>query len=1162
MTTIGRLNYQIGMDTANFAKGSVLTRREMQLVRRELRASVTPTEEVGEKVDALAKAFEEGAIDLEQYGRSFTRLTAGLPEAKAAQEAHSAAVTEAARITKQFASPQDQYAERIGRLDELLADAHISQETYNAAAAEAAQVLPEVRAAADAEAKAIADASKLTAAAAGPAERYNAEVARAAQLLDSGKISQETYNHAVAEAGKKLPEVAEAERQLARDMQAGEAIKRRNETEAEGYGRQMRDLKRMLDVGALSERDYAREAKRIKNELPSVQREQRELNDAIQEGRNVTRSLMTAEERRGAEIRKLRGLLDRGMITQTTYNRGVAAARREQLAQIPVLGRVAGGFASVHPAVIGATVAIGGFVIGARAAIGVARALSAAVGEQLAEVDQLAKSSAKLGASVDDLFVFGEAARELSGFDFSKTETAIQRMTRRVAEAAVGTGEARAAIKELGHDAQQLNLAGPINALGMFADAFAAIDDEGTRLRLAFKLFDSEGVGLINTLSIGSDQLAEYRAKMEALGAIPTPFDAEAAKETNDAFKDVGLVLDGLARDLTSNIAPTLVAIAKEVTDALKPGSAIGEQIRIAFVLIPPAIGAAADATNYLIGGFEIAAAGAMQVATRIVQGMAVVDRAVATATFSDPNAALQAMDSASGMILNNAERIATDGAKRMTDAWLGTIQERAEKIGNDLHSAAAVDDQTINIEANLAGLEAAEALRKDADDLTASLLTQIDTFGLSQREVKVLALEQEAARVAAMAIDDATRDEAESLRLAADEARALADELTAMEAAAKLDAALEKTNASLREQIATAGMSADEVERWKLAQMGATETQLAHIAALQQFADVAQGTAEAQQGVEDLTSSLVEQIETFGMSREEAELWKLAQAGASDTSVETARALSAELKAMREHQKLMKEGEQLTKAMRTPLQEYRDELAHLQEMRDAGAISEETYARAVRKTTDELIRAKNVANEGIDGADTEFEITQRLEQHARFMAGLGDLGATEEPPEVPRSTRSGGLFDFSTPDFPGAPEKPEGFDDFRSGLEVPTTVSKPPDFSTPDFSPEKPKGFDDFRSGLEVPATVSKPPDFSTPDFPPEKPEGFDDFRSGLEVPATVSKPPEGPTIVNSSVVSPDPQAAQLIGQTNTLLAQLVALAQDAELEDLDELTLVRVSS
>jgi hypothetical protein len=79
---------------------------------------------------------------------------------------------------------------------------------------------------------------------------------------------------------------------------------------------------------------------------------------------------------------------------------------------------------------------------------------------------------------------------------------ALQRFTRRAAEAAQGTGEAKDALAQMSialRD-QSGNLRRSEDLLADVADAFARIEDPAERVRLAFKLFDSEGVALVNLL--------------------------------------------------------------------------------------------------------------------------------------------------------------------------------------------------------------------------------------------------------------------------------------------------------------------------------------------------------------------------------------------------------------------------------------------------------------------------------------------------------------------------------------------------------------------------------------------------------------------------------------------------------------------------------------
>ena len=99
---------------------------------------------------------------------------------------------------------------------------------------------------------------------------------------------------------------------------------------------------------------------------------------------------------------------------------------------------------------------------------------------------------------------------------------ALQRFTRRAAEAAQGTGEAKDALAQMGialRD-QSGNLRRSEDLLADVADAFARIEDPAERVRLAFKLFDSEGVALVNLLSDGSGALEEMRERARDLGIV------------------------------------------------------------------------------------------------------------------------------------------------------------------------------------------------------------------------------------------------------------------------------------------------------------------------------------------------------------------------------------------------------------------------------------------------------------------------------------------------------------------------------------------------------------------------------------------------------------------------------------------------------------------
>ena len=100
----------------------------------------------------------------------------------------------------------------------------------------------------------------------------------------------------------------------------------------------------------------------------------------------------------------------------------------------------------------------GGIATGVASAI-----LIASTKQSLGQIDNLAKTADKLGTTTQALEAMRHAG-ELTGVSTNTMDMALQRMTRRWSEAAVGTGEAQKAIQELGLDAKYLASLAPDEA--------------------------------------------------------------------------------------------------------------------------------------------------------------------------------------------------------------------------------------------------------------------------------------------------------------------------------------------------------------------------------------------------------------------------------------------------------------------------------------------------------------------------------------------------------------------------------------------------------------------------------------------------------------------------------------------------------------------------
>ncbi|MBS9903248.1 hypothetical protein [Vibrio alginolyticus] len=205
----------------------------------------------------------------------------------------------------------------------------------------------------------------------------------------------------------------------------------------------------------------------------------------------------------------------------------------------------------------------------AGASVAAAGSLALVYNQQAELIDQTAKFADRIGISTEALSQFRHAA-ELTGVGSKNLDMSLQRMTRRISEAAQGSGEAAPALKQLGLDAQALGQMTPDQQLYALSDAFTQVESQSDRVRLAFKLFDSEGVGMVNMLSGGSAGLREMANEADQLGITLSRIDAAKVEAANDSMYKISAVTSAMSRELTTQLAPIVEAVANEFVTAAK----------------------------------------------------------------------------------------------------------------------------------------------------------------------------------------------------------------------------------------------------------------------------------------------------------------------------------------------------------------------------------------------------------------------------------------------------------------------------------------------------------------------------------------------------------------------------------------------------------------
>jgi hypothetical protein len=107
---------------------------------------------------------------------------------------------------------------------------------------------------------------------------------------------------------------------------------------------------------------------------------------------------------------------------------------------------------------------------------------------------------------------------------------------------------------------QSGNLRRSEDLLADVAEAFARIEDPAERVRLAFKLFDSEGVALVNLLRGGSGALEEMRERARDLGIV---LDEHLVRDAERARTE----LDTLSQVISANLTRAALEAAPVIAD-------------------------------------------------------------------------------------------------------------------------------------------------------------------------------------------------------------------------------------------------------------------------------------------------------------------------------------------------------------------------------------------------------------------------------------------------------------------------------------------------------------------------------------------------------------------------------------------------------------------
>lgn len=205
------------------------------------------------------------------------------------------------------------------------------------------------------------------------------------------------------------------------------------------------------------------------------------------------------------------------------------------------------------------------------AAVAIAAAYAISIKTQIDLADATVKTADKLGLTAEALSGLRYHA-DLAGVSSENLNISLQMMTRNLADAARGGGEAQQAIRSLGLNAGALARMKPEEAVQAIASAMEKIPNQAQRVAIAMDIFGRSGGDMVNVMRGGAGAIKEGMAEAEKFGIIISTKTARQAELFNDNLSRMGALARGAANNMAAALLPTLIDLTDQFIEAYKAG--------------------------------------------------------------------------------------------------------------------------------------------------------------------------------------------------------------------------------------------------------------------------------------------------------------------------------------------------------------------------------------------------------------------------------------------------------------------------------------------------------------------------------------------------------------------------------------------------------------
>ncbi|QEG40423.1 phage tail tape measure protein [Roseimaritima ulvae] len=268
---IGPTVWKLVADPRKFTEGLTVTRRELAAARKVTEQMTTPQEKFGEQLSQLRSLLNKNTISVETYRRAEAALYAEQPKNVAAREATIKAEQKAASIREKTMTTERKLAREAKEAREALKAGTLTQAEYNRYRKELVAQMPSVIAAEAARNKQLLAARQIIHGVTTATERYRKNVLEARSALKRGDITRQQYLRHLQQLKRELPAVRREEERRRKLQQEAAAITSRMVSAEARHIAELRKLNEMLRRGYLSQGNYNRRVRELNAMLPRTE---------------------------------------------------------------------------------------------------------------------------------------------------------------------------------------------------------------------------------------------------------------------------------------------------------------------------------------------------------------------------------------------------------------------------------------------------------------------------------------------------------------------------------------------------------------------------------------------------------------------------------------------------------------------------------------------------------------------------------------------------------------------------------------------------------------------------------------------------------------------------------------------------------------------------